>query len=203
MPTLHSASDPQSWIVPAPGFAAHEVSQVDVVGPPAPPPAPTSRQHTLPAPQLAALVHVSAALPLHEPLATHVAEPAPPAPPDTQHSCVPAVHVDAPHAMVAPPGGVVVGIAVGVDVGAEVGAAVALEGGVVVDPLPVPLLPPPPPGAAGSVGLVVVVEELPMVLPSVEPPQATAARMPARDAAKRGASAALRGSEVFIGGTNG
>ena len=195
VPALHSASESQSWMTGplAPAGGAHEVWQLDVDWLPPPP---TSRQQTLPAPQLAAFTHASAALPSHEPAATHASVAPPPPPPDTQHSWAPAAHFAAPHAKVAPPGGVDVGAPVGVDVGAPVVDPVAIDGGVVVEP---PLAgSAPTEGLAGSVGLVVV-EEPPMTLPSVEPPQATAARTPASDAAKR----TLRGSEVFIGGTSG
>ena len=101
----------------------------------------------------------------------------------------------APHAKVVPAGGVDVGAPVGEPVGALVGALVpvAIEGGVVVDPPPAGSA--PTDGVAGSVGLVVVaVEPPPMTLPSVEPPHATAARMPASE----NAQSAVRGSVVFI-----
>jgi hypothetical protein len=204
LPALHSASDAQSWttgpLLGAPGAGVHEVSQLDVEGSPPPP---TARQQILPAPQLVAFTHPSAALPLHAPFATHVwVAPPPPPPPTMQHSCVPAAQLDAPHAKVEPAGGVDVGAPVGDPVGALVGALVgapvpvAIEGGVVVEPPPAGSA--PTDGVAGSVGLVVVdVEPPPMTLPSVEPPHATAARMPAREAAQ----SARRGNVVFIGGS--
>lgn len=176
-----------------PAGGAHEVWQLDVDGSPPPP---TARQQTLPAPQLAAFTHASAAPPLHAPLATHASVTPPPPPPEMQHSCVPAAHVDAPQAKVVPDGGVDVGAPVGAPVGALVGALVAIEGGVVVEPPPAGSA--PTEGVAGSVGVVVDVEPPPMALPSVEPPHATAARMPASEAAQ----SALRESVVFIGGTS-
>ena len=199
LPFLHSASEPHSWRtgpVGAPASSgAHEVWHVEVDIPP-PPPALTSRQQTFPELQLAALVQVSAALPLHVPAATHVAVVPPPPLPDTQHSCVPAAHLDAPHATVEPAGGVDVGEPVGDPVGELVGEPVAIEGGVVVGPPPVGSA--PTLGLAGSVGLVVDVLP-PMRLPSVEPPHAAAARTPRSEAANN----AVTGSEVFMGGASG
>ena len=200
-PFLHSASELQSWRtgpVGAPASTwAHDVWHVDVDIPP-PPAALVSRQQTFPGSQLAALVQVSAALPLHVPTATHVSV-APPPPPlaDTQHSSVPIAHLDAPHEIVGPDGGVDVGEPVGDPVGElvgeQVGEPVAIEGGVVVGPLPAGSE--PTDGLAGSVGLVVDVVP-PMRLPSVEPPHAAAARTPRSEAAK----SAVTGSAVFIWG---
>lgn len=207
-PTLHSASVLQSWRTgplgaPAPVGAAHEALHVEVVGPE--PSDETSRQHTWPAPQLAALAHVSAASPLHAPLATQLSVVPPPPPPVMQHSCVPAVHFDAPHAKVVPNGGVdvgepvgePVGDAVGDPVGEPVGEPLAIEGGVMVGP-PAPGSAPAP-GPAGSVGLVLEVVPPPMALPSVEPPHAATATTPASEAANN----AVTEKEVFMGGASG
>jgi hypothetical protein len=124
-----------------------------------------------------------------------------------QHSCVPAVHADEPHAKVVLDGGAEVGAPVGEPVGDPVGEPVgdpvAIEGGVVIGPPEGSVAP----GAAGSVGLVVC-DVPPIALPSVEPPHAAAllampATTPRSEAKTRSELIGLAECEVFIGGTSG